>query len=423
MQDCNAQQVAGQPDCKGAQLNFPAVTIFDVVQQAPSFLELLIPEGVKALTATCTQLRQDFRSSVTNIQMTNAQDTAMLCADKWPSLVMVIISTTVTLDEHQIGNYAKSHLSDRGWSTIVRLHCEQSPDDPTNWSSAVRQSVALIVNASHQSSADMDTKAHGSALARFATKWEAKARLMCMYQYSKSVRMDPLKHLYMGKWPCPESMICHGQHGNAPTVCWLWGDSSSNLQLATMIQCSLCADMIQSRVTTCPHLCNLSLTDCKIEAAALECLNKARFSRLDSLDLSINLLCWSGVRSLSSCHLPALQWLNIDDTNLNALAAMYLARGCWPNMKGLHLFDNQLNVEAVAYLVKGEWPLLEELNLSWTCVPEAAFEVLGVADACKQFESTQPSNAQCFEPIHLLRSSFLVWPELKALTVCNVLPV
>ena len=141
MQDFIAQQAARQPDCRNAQLIFPAVTIFDVVQQAPRFLELLIPEGVKALTATCTQLRQDFCSSVTSIQMTNYQDTAMLCADKWPSLVMVIISTldehpfgdhvnshlsdtTDTLDENQFGDHAMSNLSDKGWSSIVRLQLE-----------------------------------------------------------------------------------------------------------------------------------------------------------------------------------------------------------------------------------------------------------------------------------------------------------
>ena len=67
MQDFRAQQVARQPDCKGAQLIFPAITIFDVVRQAPRFLESLIPEGVKALTATCTQLRQEICASVTTI--------------------------------------------------------------------------------------------------------------------------------------------------------------------------------------------------------------------------------------------------------------------------------------------------------------------------------------------------------------------
>lgn len=197
MQDFGAQQVARQPPCKSAQVIFPVVTIFDVVQQAPRFLELLVPEGAKALTATCTQLRQDFRSSVTTIQMTNHQDTAMLYAKNWPSLVMVVISTTitpdehqfgdhvnshlsdttVTLDEHQFGDHAESTLSDRGWSTVVRLQFEQARDDPTNWRSACRQSEALIVKASHQSSPDMDTKAHGSALAHFATDGNPRRNL------------------------------------------------------------------------------------------------------------------------------------------------------------------------------------------------------------------------------------------------------
>ncbi len=421
MQDFSVQQVAEQPDHRGAQLTFPAVTIFDVVQQAPRLLELLNPEGVKALTATCTQLRQDFCSSVTSIQMTNGQDTAMLCADKWPSLVMVVISTTVALGDGLYGDRFKSYLSDKGWSIIVRLRLQQAPDDLSNWMSAGQQSVALIVRASHESSPDIDTRAHGSALARFATKWEAKTRSMCMNLESKSVHMDPLKHLHMGKWPCLERIICHGHYGDALPVSCFWCDASSNLQVATMSMCSLGADMIQSLVTTCPHLHDLELTACKLEASALACLNQARFSRLDSLSLNITPLGWSDVRSLTSCNLPALQRLTLVNTSLSVLAAMHLAQGCWPKLEQLHLFGNQLNEEAVAYLVKGEWPLLQELGLSWTCVSEAAFEVLGVVDACKQFESTQsvtqPNYRHAFKQCLLLRSSLLVWPKLKALTV------
>jgi len=63
----SAQQMAGQPDHKGAEPISPAITIFEVVQQAPRLMELLTPKGVKALTAICTQLRQDFRRSVTTV--------------------------------------------------------------------------------------------------------------------------------------------------------------------------------------------------------------------------------------------------------------------------------------------------------------------------------------------------------------------
>lgn len=110
-------------------------------------------------------------------------------------------------------------------------------------------------------------------------------------------------------------------------------------------------------------------------------------------------------------------YLRLDDTNMSALAAMHLAQGCWPKLHQLHLFDNQLDVEAVAHLVKGEWPQLQELSLTWTCVSEDAFEVLDVDDACKQFEDNTSNNRLWSMPCSLLRSSFLVWPELKALTV------
>ncbi len=200
-QDFYVQQVAEQPDHKGAQLTFPDATIFDVVQQAPRLLELLTSQDDKALTATCTQLRKDFRSSVTTVQTTNEQDTAMLCADKWPSLVMVVISTTIALSEDSHGHHLQSCLSDKEWSTIVCLTLQQ-PD--TNGRSVAQQTVALIVNTSHESSPDMDTEAHGSALARFAKKYAAQTRVMymCTCLDSNSTQLDPLKHLQLSTWPC-----------------------------------------------------------------------------------------------------------------------------------------------------------------------------------------------------------------------------
>ena len=133
-------------------------------------------------------------------------------------------NTTVYPHENQFGDHARSNLSDKGWSTIVRLHFEKTRDDKRKsgiWASAGRESVALLVSASHQSSPDMDTKAHGSALARFASRWEAKARVMWMVQDSQSARKDPLKHLHVGQWPRLRGIICHGQPGIALPVCWL----------------------------------------------------------------------------------------------------------------------------------------------------------------------------------------------------------
>ena len=387
----------------------------------PRLMELLTPEGVKALTATCTQLRRDFCHCVTTIQMMNDQDSAMLCADKWPSLVMVVISTAVALAEKLCGDRLESCLADKGWSTIARLQLEHSPEGPTGQRSGGQQSIALIINASHQTSPDMDTKAHGSALACFAKKWEAKTQPMCMCLDSKSVHMDPLKHLQISRWPCLEWFTCHGNNDNALPISCFSGESSSNTQFATMSSCSLDAEAVQSLISACPHLYCLTLINCKIEAAAFTCLSQACSLSLNQIDLSHNQLGWLAVQSLSRCHLPALRWLSLNDSDLSALAVMHLAQGCWPKLEQLRLFGNQLSAEAVAYLVKGEWPLLQELVLSWTCVSEDAFEVLGVVDACKQLESTQsvpqPNYRHAFKQRLLLRSSLLVWPKLKALTV------
>ena len=278
VKDISVQRVAKQPGHQGSLLTFPAITIFDLVQQAPRFLEMLTPEGVKALTATCTQLRQDFRSRVISIQITNDQDTAVLCADKWPSMVMVVVSTTVALGEGLCGDRLKSYLFDQGWSTIVRLQLEQLPDGPTNQRSGGLQSAVLIVRASHQSSQDMHTRAHGSVLARFAIRWEAKTQSMRLFLDSDSVCVDPSRHLHMGKWSCLESIICHGRCGNALPVSCFWDDSSSDIHIIIMNMCSLGANMIQCLVTTCPHLYNLYFSACTIKAAALACLNQARFS-------------------------------------------------------------------------------------------------------------------------------------------------
>ena len=417
MGNMQVQQVAGQSDHEGAQLTLSAATIFDVVQQAPRLLEILTSECVKALTATCAKLRQNFRSSVTTVQMTNGQDTAMLCADKWPNLVIVAISTTMALDDDLYGDRLESCLSDKGWSIIVRLQLQQAPDDLMNWFSAGQQQAVLIVNASHHSSLDMDTKAHASVLARFATKWEAKTQSIGMYLESKSVHIDPLKHLHMGKWPCLKLMTYSGKYGNALPISCFFGESSLNIQFASSSHCSLDAEAVQSLVTTCPHLHDLRLTTCKVASAALTCLNQACFPSLTYLDLSKNPLGSLGVQSLRSCHLPALQKLTLDGTSVSALAAIHLAQGCWPKLELLHLFDNQLNVEAIAYLVKGEWPMLQELGVSWTCVPEAAFAVLGVDDACKQFENKTSRSRLHYTPVSLLRSSFLFWPKLEASNV------
>jgi len=53
------QQQTEQSEHSNAQPAPPAVSFMEVVHEAPRLMELLTPECVKAVTATCTELRQD----------------------------------------------------------------------------------------------------------------------------------------------------------------------------------------------------------------------------------------------------------------------------------------------------------------------------------------------------------------------------
>ena len=139
-QGVDAQQTKEQPEHQNAQPMPPAVSVMEVVQQAPRLMELLTPEGVKALTATCTQLRQDFRHRVTTIRMTNEQDQAMLFADKWPSLVMVVISTTVSITEQLSRN-------------LVIFFCQKGNGQP--WCALKLESLQVIPQIGGQASSEL----------------------------------------------------------------------------------------------------------------------------------------------------------------------------------------------------------------------------------------------------------------------------
>ncbi len=285
------QQQTEQLERSNAQPVPPAVSFMDVVHEAPRLMELLTPECLKALTATCTQLRRNFRHRVTTITMTNERDQAMLIANKWPRLVIVVISTRLSYEEEMTSlDHFTPYLSKREWATMVRIKVEEG--GRRNWFSRFKHSVALVVRARHQSSEDMDTKAYDVALTRLATEWVAKTRSVsiCMYSTSKAANLNPTKHLHTGNWACLESICCIGQYDDALPVSCFWDMQSSNLQNLRMYYCSLGADMIQVLVTICPHLRNLTLTECKVDAAALACLSQACFSRLCNLSISTTLL-------------------------------------------------------------------------------------------------------------------------------------
>ncbi len=197
-----------------------------------------------------------------------------------------VVGTTLTSEE-QLSKFETDlftpYLSEKEWATMVRIQVQEG--DLTSWKSGFKQSLALAVTASHKCSQDMDPKAYGIAMSRLAIEWVAKTQSICvvMHLTSESAYMNPLTHLHAGDWPCLEHLNCLGRYGNVLPVSCFWGEHMSNLHDIQMFKCSLGADMIQSLVSTCPHLRNLTLIGCKVDAAALAYLSQVCFLRLCNL--------------------------------------------------------------------------------------------------------------------------------------------
>ena len=134
------QQKTEPPERSNAQPIPPAVSFMDVVHEAPRLMELLTPASFKASTATCTQLRRNFRHRVTTIT-TNEQDQAMLFANKWPRLVIVVISTRLSYEEEMSSlDHFTPYLSKREWATMMRIKVEEG--GRRKWHSRFKHSVA-----------------------------------------------------------------------------------------------------------------------------------------------------------------------------------------------------------------------------------------------------------------------------------------
>ncbi len=147
----------------------------------------------------------------------------MLFAHKWPRLVMVVISTTFSteqLKQQPSSNRFRSCLSEEEWATLVSIETKGSSDGPSSWRSGFKRNVALLA-ARHQSSQNLDTKAHGVALARLAAQWAAKTQLILTSLTSESAYVNAFRHLRMGEWPCLERIMCRGSYGNALPVLFL----------------------------------------------------------------------------------------------------------------------------------------------------------------------------------------------------------
>jgi len=122
-----------------AQTETAALSIFEILQEAPRLLEVMPRDIAKQFTATCSQLRHEFRRQVISITINSAEDAAALSAKDWPCLVEVClkdctssaVSTILsnnrmkrlqyfTLQDHNLAAETDSAFANNDWSCMLR---------------------------------------------------------------------------------------------------------------------------------------------------------------------------------------------------------------------------------------------------------------------------------------------------------------
>lgn len=122
-----------------AQTETAALSIFEVLQEAPRLLEVMPREIAKQFTATCSQLRHEFRRQVISITINSAEAAAALSAKDWPCLVEVCLTDcdvgavstilsnnkmkrlqSFTLQDHNFVAETDSAFANSGWSCMLR---------------------------------------------------------------------------------------------------------------------------------------------------------------------------------------------------------------------------------------------------------------------------------------------------------------
>ena len=157
-------------------------SLIEIVHEAPTLLEVLLPAALKNLSATCKTLRTSFCGSVTVITVLDPEDACKLCFTTWPKLVMVVCDSRSEL---------KSHLSAQ-WTIMMEVVLSLTDSLPVN--------AILIRSPQEPHTPVLDpTSQHYAALSQLADKHRHTTQGMSLQGPLIGCRV--YQTLTKGDWP------------------------------------------------------------------------------------------------------------------------------------------------------------------------------------------------------------------------------
>jgi len=296
----------------------PAVTLSDIVHSAPRMLEMLDPESLKAVSATCSFLHSCVCQGVTALTLPNYHHLRLLKPQRWPSLYVVCINSYDDTDP-VCDQEAKSDLHHIGhkWLLLAYMIHEGLHDTSNNNVEECEFTDRLALLFIRPLAEHLD--AHGLA--------SGQVHLQAMGRLAKNGKAAERRSLWVSFTAKAECILA---------------------QLAKL---------------TWPNVVDMVLVNMGhgVGTNAFLHLSMTSLPSLKTLMIVNNRL---GAQQLSSANWPCLEALSIKaTTGMDATTVQQLAQGKWPLLKTLNLSCSDLDQCAIVHLVQGNWPLLKRLTL------------------------------------------------------------
>ncbi len=382
----------------------PAVTLSDIVHAAPRMLEMLDPESLKAVSATCSFLHLWVCQGVAALTLPNYHHLRLLKPQRWPSLYVVCINSYNDTDP-VCDQEAKSDLHHIGhkWLLLAYMIHEGLHDTSNNNVEECEFTDRLALLFIRPLAEHLDAhglasgQVHLQAMGRLAKNGKAAERRSLWVSFTAKAECV-LAQLAKLTWPNVVDMVLvnmgHGVGTNA--FLHLSMTSLPSLKTLMIVNNRLGAQAVLDLANNFPSIIRLKLINTNMDTAA--------------------------VQQLSSANWPCLEALSIKaTTGMDATTVQQLAQGKWPLLKTLHLSCSDLDQCAIVHLVQGNWPLLKRLTLHRMCMTEAVCEFLQTKNVSEQLQAMHSAMIQphLFGSFCLERLSSTVWPHLKNILVVS----
>ena len=362
-----------------------AITLIDVLHEAPTLLQGSSSAALKNLSATCKSLRTVFCARVSIITLSKPADACKVRCNTWPRLTMLVCPSDSLIrydvPESYLQMQSWKHFASLPvlsalpckWESMLEVQLELEPE----WE--IRVAAVLIRPCQQLYAPRMNLSSqHCAALSGFADKYGHVAHAITLR--GPLITRRAIQSLTHGKWPLVTTLTVYSapQLGVDSISCL----SGSLPSLATFYMIDTCFDAVAlfQSGSVWSQLRYITFRDNQLGVNGVAAITHANMTDLCQLSLQKNKLGTVGIQCIAACSWPSLVHLALEHAGIEGADLKCLENSQWPALRELRSDGNNIDAIGVAYLVQGNWPLLHSLILSNRSLNAEAYLLLGIAN-------------------------------------------